>query len=68
MSRTSYDVIQDAKKRLYGEGLADGMEGTLRLLLGEPWSGGEPCPGPVPENVERWARDALALLQMAKSA
>lgn len=56
------EIVQAARIRDYGEGLADGMAITLRLLLGDPQEPGTPCPGPIPPNVEGWAKVALGKL------
>lgn len=51
---------RNALLREYREGLAHGIRMTLTLLLGEASDGGEPFPGPLPSDVEAWARTALA--------
>lgn len=48
-----------AAERAYAKGLAHGIETTLRLLLGQDVGATRGCPGPIPPNVETWARDAL---------
>lgn len=51
---------QEALRNEYGKGIADGIIMTLRMLLGETTSGGIPYSKPLPPELERWVRDALA--------
>lgn len=60
------DVIRQARLGDYGDGVAHGMETTLRLLLGEPADGGYPCPGPLTDETVAWAQRALHKLEEAR--
>lgn len=50
--------------RLYADGVTDGMRIALQLFLGDGApEGGVPCPQPLTEDAERWARAALDRIQ-----
>lgn len=44
---------------IYRDGVRDGMEITLRLLLGDASPGGKPYEGDRPEELVVWAQNAL---------
>jgi hypothetical protein len=52
--------------RLYSDGIADGIEMTLRALLGESQNGAAPFDGDLPADVRRWARECLARVRIAR--
>jgi hypothetical protein len=61
-------TIEEAMTHEFGQGMAAGIALTLKLLLGEADAAGTlayPGAEDLPEDVERWARDALARLQEA---
>ncbi len=45
--------------KIYGDGIQDGFEIVLRLILGEEAAGGVPYSGPVPDELRHWAQSAL---------
>lgn len=57
---------QEALRRQYGQGIADGMEMTLRLSLGQEVEGGSPYAGPLPGEFVVWAEAALERVEEAK--
>lgn len=59
---TLQEVVQRARLKDYAEGISDGIEMALRLLLGESTDGAAPFTGPMTPECESWARDALARL------
>jgi len=52
--------------QIYRDGLADGMEITLKLLLGRPTNGGTPCPQPLSVAIEDWALRALHNIKVVR--
>jgi hypothetical protein len=58
-------VAEQTQRRLYSQGLKDGVEMTLRLLLGEEDHGGQPFTGSRSPELETWARDALRRVESA---
>jgi hypothetical protein len=56
--------VDEAMRHEYAQGVARGFKCALQLFLGEIPAGLPPnigvCPQPLPEDAERWARDALA--------
>ena len=58
---------QEYMKKLYGDGVLDGMEITLKLLLGiQPKEGGDPFGGRLPDDAEVWAEKAWAKIALAR--
>lgn len=55
------------KTEAYADGIADGIETTLRLLLGEAADGGVPYAGELPADAEEWARAALHRVRRARA-
>lgn len=51
--------IQQRMLRSYREGLQDGTEITLKLLLGKEQFEAQPAPQPLPEPLREWAERAL---------
>lgn len=50
----------------YGQGIRDGFDITLKLLLGEPAGGGEPYRGPMPDELRAWAKAALDKIEASR--
>ncbi len=59
---------QEALATTYGQGIADGFEIALRLLLGETTEGTVGFTGPLTPETEAWALLALKRLTDAKDA
>jgi hypothetical protein len=59
VSRRTEDTVTQMLVKTYGEGVEDGIESTLRLMLGQPVSGATPYHGPLPDELRAWIETAL---------
>lgn len=53
-------ILVGQQRKLYADGVRDGFEIVLNLLLGKPDSGVPPFQGPVPDDIREWAERALS--------
>lgn len=54
------------ERKLYRDGIRDGMEITLRLIVGDDSTDGEPYRGWKPKQLRKWARAALGRIEADK--
>lgn len=59
-------TAEESLKTLYSQGIKDGMEVVLSLLLGLEASGGVPFTGPLSPEVQNWAVNALGGLRASR--
>ena len=55
--------VRQARTVAYAEGVRDGMEIALALLLGEEVEGGVPYEGRLNKSAQEWAEAALARIR-----
>lgn len=61
-------MIGEELLRQYGEGMRDGFEAVLRLVIGESVDGAEPYSGPVPDELRAWAGECLGRVRGDRTA
>ena len=64
----SNTLVESVLRSQYAEGVADGFEIVLRLVMGEEASGAPPYVGPRPAELEAWCAKALLRLGRRDSA
>lgn len=56
-------IIFEAQRKLYTDGVMDGMKIPFELLLGIESSGGQVFEGELPDDVRAWAQTALRAIK-----
>jgi hypothetical protein len=56
------EILVEAARLVYKNGIADGMEIALKLMLGQEAEGGIPFKGPLSADAQNYAMAALAAI------